>query len=113
MSGGEERLAEARRAVERWYRTRSVDGVDSSVPWMLEWMEDSSFWLSVDLAGTIVQGQRVGAFVLEIPPLGWLQGWSDGSTLSLAGSAGLVGSLAGLLAIVFGEGDRPGLGTSV
>ncbi len=53
-------------------------------PIVVERIEHSAVWITVELSVTVICGTCIEAFVTDLGSGEWLQGWSDGETLTIA-----------------------------
>ncbi len=69
--------------MERWHqslRTGTADGDDPQI----EELCNGDAWMTFPLRNTGLDGYLLDPFVLDVHSGGWIQGWSDGRTLTLA-----------------------------
>lgn len=86
--------------VRSWYRSQCRSS-DSDAGFSAE-IVDEAVWLTMDLRTTALHGTPVRPFVLDLGATGWMQGWANGDTLTIACPPGLVRFAAHYLELVTG-----------
>ncbi|MEQ8839972.1 MAG: hypothetical protein RIB98_03250 [Acidimicrobiales bacterium] len=88
MAGSRERASKAEIAgvvadINNWYRTQISSGAGPRSA-RIEEINVGEVWMEFDLADTKLEGYLLDPFVHDLGRGQWIQGWSDGWTLSVA-----------------------------
>ncbi|MDW3217293.1 MAG: Imm53 family immunity protein [Acidimicrobiales bacterium] len=70
-----------------WYRAQCVPELHDGDGITIEAVDGPGWWLTVDLRGTALEGERAEPFVEDLGEGEWVQGWSDGTEFVAAASA--------------------------